>query len=703
MTTNRRDLLKSAIAAVGTPALASTGVGIAGLLTACGGGGDSGPPSPNNPPSVTAPTGLSYSSPVQAILGKPITPMSPTVTGTVASYSVNPALPTGLSLDSATGKITGTPTVRSSRASYTVSAVNAGGTTKFDVVFVIAGALAILSVSNKTPTALTPITLVTDGLDVNAPFTITLKNATGYNAVLKPIRVTADGKLVVAAPLYLDPNTGRSSGLSASIQIVQGTAVSDLVPLAVSDIPALSTYGLRSGEISRAFFNAQAVYLGLSVNALQVMRALPAAKTNTSTVQQHAKSQQLNIIKARDNIDLIVSGSQSSLSLGSTPSGVAVAFNTDSVDMMDRIIAMYLQSIGYLPSTIYAVSTVPVSAQLAPHRIAKANATHSGLALKATPSPKAIIDALGGVGGAIGLTNAAIQQNAAGTSIDNLIAIGQGVGAAGVLFGTGLGIVAASPALIAAGVIVGTGFAVAAVVNDSYKWYTASNAIDAAGQLSPAELAAAQKMLADAKANLTVDSLGLVLGAFGLPSAVAGELGIGSQVVSILAKAQSGGAGLAVQGAGLITGIAGLVVTAKGNDLDADKKTMDASNSEVPSIASSLGVAYGRATIQNANDPILQPLTGIYLKETNTSSSFTTLADINGNYDMIVPLNVPNYSYSQMQLQPYDPVTSTSLSGPVTVDLSTLSASKPINVSPLSGTCSDTDASSPDQDDPDCD
>ncbi|WP_298224115.1 T9SS type A sorting domain-containing protein, partial [Flavobacterium sp.] len=52
--------------------------------------------------------------------------------GTVTSYSVSPALPLGLNFDTTTGEIFGTPTAISNGI-YTVTAMNSGGSTSFDV------------------------------------------------------------------------------------------------------------------------------------------------------------------------------------------------------------------------------------------------------------------------------------------------------------------------------------------------------------------------------------------------------------------------------------------------------------------------------------------------------------------------------------------------------------------------------------------
>ena len=78
--------------------------------------------------SVVAPSALSYVN-ISGTVGSAITSVTPTVTGTVASYSIEPTLPAGLSIDPTTGVISGTPTVTATSAIYTVTATNAGGNT----------------------------------------------------------------------------------------------------------------------------------------------------------------------------------------------------------------------------------------------------------------------------------------------------------------------------------------------------------------------------------------------------------------------------------------------------------------------------------------------------------------------------------------------------------------------------------------------
>lgn len=96
------------------------------LIAGCGGGGssDSSPPPP-------APSGLTYSTPQVLRQNSPMTALTPTVTGSVTSYSVAPAFPAGITLDTATGRISGTPTASPATTNYTITASNSGGSTSF--------------------------------------------------------------------------------------------------------------------------------------------------------------------------------------------------------------------------------------------------------------------------------------------------------------------------------------------------------------------------------------------------------------------------------------------------------------------------------------------------------------------------------------------------------------------------------------------
>ncbi|MBK8393748.1 MAG: DUF1554 domain-containing protein [Leptospiraceae bacterium] len=86
---------------------------------------------------VTAPSGLNYGGPYSFTNGIGIPSIFPTVTGTVTSYSITPSLPTGLSLNSGTGVISGVPNALSPSTGYTAVAANPAGNTTYNFTITV--------------------------------------------------------------------------------------------------------------------------------------------------------------------------------------------------------------------------------------------------------------------------------------------------------------------------------------------------------------------------------------------------------------------------------------------------------------------------------------------------------------------------------------------------------------------------------------
>ena len=75
-----------------------------------------------------APPSISFATTAYSItVNNAITPIVPTNTGGVSTYSINPNLPTGLVFNTVTGSISGTPTVTLAQTTFTVTATNAAG------------------------------------------------------------------------------------------------------------------------------------------------------------------------------------------------------------------------------------------------------------------------------------------------------------------------------------------------------------------------------------------------------------------------------------------------------------------------------------------------------------------------------------------------------------------------------------------------
>ena len=111
------------------------------FAVACGGGsGTPGPdPDPDPDPDPTPPTSVVYDSdPFLLRVMESMTPASPTVGGgTPTSFSIDPALPIGMTFDTATGRITGTPEAPTGVETHTVTATNADGSATGDFSYIV--------------------------------------------------------------------------------------------------------------------------------------------------------------------------------------------------------------------------------------------------------------------------------------------------------------------------------------------------------------------------------------------------------------------------------------------------------------------------------------------------------------------------------------------------------------------------------------
>jgi polyhydroxybutyrate depolymerase len=185
------------------------------LFAACGGGG-------GNSGSPTAPSALSYPGPQTFTVGVLIMPLSPSVTGTVSSYSASPALPAGVTLNATTGLISGTPTSAVANTGYTITAQNTAGSASY---------LLAITVNAPVQMALEPADATTIGVGqrINM-FLVQHGGGAQFPEYIDPNLVTWSSSNLARAAI--DAN-GVVAGVGEGMAVISAQYLSSTVQLSV--------------------------------------------------------------------------------------------------------------------------------------------------------------------------------------------------------------------------------------------------------------------------------------------------------------------------------------------------------------------------------------------------------------------------------------------------------------------------------------
>jgi DNA-binding beta-propeller fold protein YncE len=171
-----------------------------------------------------APSALAYAvNPATYTVGVAIAPNAPSASGgRVVAWSVSPALPAGLSLDTSTGVISGTPSALAPSAAYRVTATNSGGSAHVDVTLEV-NALAPASIAYAVNPAAYFATVAIEPNDPSftggQPSAWEVSPDLPNGLLLHPVTGRILGTPISAAAAANYRVTGRNSGGAASVDV----------------------------------------------------------------------------------------------------------------------------------------------------------------------------------------------------------------------------------------------------------------------------------------------------------------------------------------------------------------------------------------------------------------------------------------------------------------------------------------------------
>ncbi len=219
---------------------------------------------------------ISYVTPQSYVVGTPIVALTPTNTGGgVGLFTISPALPAGLSFDSATGTISGTPTAASAATTYTVSTANGGGSSTATI------SIAVKSPQTITFDALASKTYGDDTFDLAATSTSGL--AVSYSSDNTAVaRISGTTVIIVGAGTanITAAQAGDATNLAAA-NVTQQLTVSKKA-LTVTAVAETKTYDGTTASTAVPTVGALASDDAINVAPIQVFDNINAG-TNTLT------------------------------------------------------------------------------------------------------------------------------------------------------------------------------------------------------------------------------------------------------------------------------------------------------------------------------------------------------------------------------------------------------------------------------------
>ena len=191
---------------------------------------------------LAPPSNLTYSLPTTITKDSSITNILPLITGITTNFSVSPALPLGLVLDSTTGVISGTPSVATLLTSYDVTASNSSGSTTFTLSFAVNKAIPALSTISSITKTYGDVSFTIASPTTNSTGAISYSSSNSNVATISGnvVTITGVGTATITATQATDANYLEAT-TTATLTVVIGTTQTPILTSPLSNTTGATT------------------------------------------------------------------------------------------------------------------------------------------------------------------------------------------------------------------------------------------------------------------------------------------------------------------------------------------------------------------------------------------------------------------------------------------------------------------------------
>ncbi|HEY4327109.1 MAG TPA: cadherin-like beta sandwich domain-containing protein [Mucilaginibacter sp.] len=208
------------------------------------------------------------------------------------TYSINPALPAGLTFNTTNGQITGTPSASVSTTTYTITATYSNSTTSTAqlIITVVSASSSNTILSNLSLSAITLSPVFSTGTGnytANVPNSISSTTVTPVSSD-PTATVTVNGTAVASGTASVPVSLNVGNNTITTIVTAQNGITTQSYTITVTRAPSsnagLSNLSFSSGNLNPAFSTGVASYLVNVANGVSNINATPVVSDPTATV-----------------------------------------------------------------------------------------------------------------------------------------------------------------------------------------------------------------------------------------------------------------------------------------------------------------------------------------------------------------------------------------------------------------------------------